>query len=135
VLGTLFSMPRHGARRCYPAPSLTGYENAQTLLGAYESLRLSRAKETQLSSSLNRNIFHLPDGPEQEARDADMRSGAGKGSANQWADKDKNEEQFGYDAEKEALRWLHANSGDSLMQIEDSARIESPGCHSTAVCV
>lgn len=38
-----------------------------------------------------------------------MRSGVGRGSANQWADKEKNEEQFAYDAELEAEKWLKAN--------------------------
>ncbi|TFY64344.1 hypothetical protein EVG20_g5982, partial [Dentipellis fragilis] len=94
-----------------------------TLLQAYEDLRLSRCTETQQSSRLNQHIFHLPDGPEQEARDTAMRrameieraallpSPPGsttalpgdeeglKGNPNQWADRGKNEVQFSYDAD------------------------------------
>ena len=40
------------------------------LLRAYERLRYDRASATQASSRLNQHIFHLPDGPEQEKRDA-----------------------------------------------------------------
>ena len=93
------------------------------LLQAYEDLRLPRTAETQNQSRLNQKIFHLPDGPAQEARDADMRRAAelelrrirlGKqatgedaleGSANQWADKKKNEAQFLYDADAAAEAW------------------------------
>lgn len=46
------------------------------LLYAYQSLRLPRATETQRQSRANQKIFHLDDGPEQEARDADMRIAA-----------------------------------------------------------
>jgi hypothetical protein len=49
-----------------------------------------------------RQIFHLEDGAEQEARDASMRSamlapnrGGFEGNQNQWADHKKNIEQFG----------------------------------------
>ena len=45
----------------------------KSLLYAYESLRLPRASATQASSRLNQTIFHLPDGPDQEARDFQMR--------------------------------------------------------------
>lgn len=95
------------------------------LLRGYEALRHARTAETQASSRLNQKIFHLEDGAEQEARDADMRaardvalteagrgSGSGSGdggdaagSANQWADKAKSREQFRYDADAEAERW------------------------------
>ncbi|PCH35454.1 FAD/NAD(P)-binding domain-containing protein [Wolfiporia cocos MD-104 SS10] len=46
------------------------------LLRAYEQLRHARASDTQASSRLNQRLFHLPDGPEQEARDAGMRRAA-----------------------------------------------------------
>src|SRR5882724_11882776 len=115
------------------------------MLRAYQDLRLPRTAETQLSSRLNQKardltpplafalthyvqIFHLPDGPAQEARDANMRSamlsldqGDFVGNQNQWADRTKNDKQFGcacflsvlchaehacrYDADREAERW------------------------------
>ena len=90
-------------------------------LQAYEDLRLPRTAETQNQSRLNQTIFHLPDGPEQEQRDADMRRatelelrrmrgdvGQGdalEGSANQWADERKSRVQFGYDADEAAEEW------------------------------
>ncbi|KAH9850511.1 FAD/NAD-P-binding domain-containing protein [Lenzites betulinus] len=113
----------------------------QPLIQAYEDLRLPRTAETQRQSRLNQKIFHLPDGPEQEARDAGMRqameaelrkmqgeaaykqSGAGSeeafaGSPNQWADPKKNTAQFAYDADAVAERWWrtvgeHAVGGSS----------------------
>ncbi|KAI0925362.1 hypothetical protein AcV7_005629 [Taiwanofungus camphoratus] len=95
------------------------------LLYAYEALRLPRTADTQASSRLNQKIFHLPDGPEQQARDDDMRRAmaaeltmlererAGlpaeeeklEGNPNQWADRTKNQVQFGYDADDVADRW------------------------------
>ncbi|KAG2145670.1 hypothetical protein BD769DRAFT_1660761 [Suillus cothurnatus] len=95
VLGNIFS---HCSDRSQITP----------LLYAYQSLRYDRATATQRSSSLNRDIFHHPDGPEQEARDRDMRN------ANQWADKTKSDIQYGYDADEEAEKWWLAN-GDKLM--------------------
>lgn len=113
VLGRLFS---HVSDKAQIKP----------LLEAYQALRLPRTAETQASSRLNQKIFHLPDGPEQEARDASMRSAmevelrmlererngepavlddALEGNYNQWADRRKNEQQFGYDAEAVADQW------------------------------
>ncbi|KAI0721770.1 hypothetical protein C8Q72DRAFT_787710 [Fomitopsis betulina] len=82
----------------------------KSLLYAYESLRLPRASATQASSRLNQTIFHLPDGPDQEARDFQMRKAMEademmEGNPNQWADRKKNEAQFGYDADDVAERW------------------------------
>lgn len=95
------------------------------LLRAYEALRLPRTAETQGASRLNQVIFHLPDGPEQAARDTAMRAAAEaelaalarvraglpveelamEGNPNQWADRRKNEIQFGYDADAVAEAW------------------------------
>ena len=44
------------------------------LLRAYQSIRHARASATQMDSRMNQHIFHLPDGPQQEARDASMRA-------------------------------------------------------------
>ncbi|KAI1787246.1 FAD/NAD(P)-binding domain-containing protein [Ganoderma leucocontextum] len=101
-------------------------EQLPAFLQAYEDLRLPRTAETQDQSRLNQTIFHLPDGPEQERRDADMRKATevelrrireGKsksnpagddaldGSSNQWADEKKSRIQFGYDADEAAEEW------------------------------
>lgn len=46
-------------------------------LRSYEVERIERATTVQLASKANRDIFHLPDGPEQRARDETIRSGGG----------------------------------------------------------
>jgi salicylate hydroxylase len=45
-------------------------------LAFYERVRLPRASRLQAMSAENKRRFHLPDGPEQEARDAAMAAGA-----------------------------------------------------------
>jgi salicylate hydroxylase len=45
-------------------------------LRIYETLRLPRASRVQAMSRDNKTRFHLPDGPEQQARDGEMASGA-----------------------------------------------------------
>ncbi|KZW01800.1 FAD/NAD(P)-binding domain-containing protein [Exidia glandulosa HHB12029] len=123
VLGALFAR-------------LQSPEQVLTLLKAYESLRHQRTAEVQASSRLNQHIFHLPDGADQEERDAQMREtlkgvdyGVGlpprtagappkdatavaqdvlehEGNPNQWADTRKSQTLFGYNAEKAAKEWL-----------------------------
>ncbi|KAG2119399.1 hypothetical protein DEU56DRAFT_918564 [Suillus clintonianus] len=131
VLGNIFS---HCSDRSQILP----------MLYAYQSLRYDRATATQTSSSLNRHIFHHPDGPEQEKRDKEMRAAMEDafrvargeksthvltGNANQWADKKKSDIQFGYDADEEAEKWWDAN-GDRLMSLIPSTEIKSRGVHS-----
>lgn len=98
------------------------------LLQAYQDLRLPRTASVQESSRLNQHIFHLPDGPEQRARDesmkkamaaelsgniAELRRGTA-GNQNQWADKTKSDVLFGYDADAEVDRWWAAHSSREL---------------------
>ena len=45
-------------------------------LNLYETLRLPRTARVQAASANNKTRFHLPDGPEQVARDAEMARGA-----------------------------------------------------------
>ncbi len=45
-------------------------------LHRYEQLRLPRASRVQATSAANKARFHLPDGPEQEKRDAQMATGS-----------------------------------------------------------
>ncbi|KAJ8596570.1 FAD/NAD(P)-binding domain-containing protein [Rhizopogon salebrosus TDB-379] len=121
VLGNLFS-------------HLSLHSQITPLLHAYQCIRYARATATQASSRLNQHIFHLPDGPQQEERDRQMRAAiedalrvargakstlASAGNANQWADKEKNRMQFGYDADEEAEKWWrdhgHTLVGSSRM--------------------
>ncbi|KDQ50635.1 hypothetical protein JAAARDRAFT_141673, partial [Jaapia argillacea MUCL 33604] len=100
VLGNLFSR-------------LESRAQIKPLLEAYQELRLERTGNTQASSRLNQHIFHLPDGPEQQHRDAEMRKAiemeGNEGNPNQWADRKKNIVQFGYDADEEVEKWWEVN--------------------------
>jgi salicylate hydroxylase len=49
-----------------------GPERAVEALSLYETLRLPRATRLQELSRLNKTRFHLPDGPRQQQRDAEM---------------------------------------------------------------
>jgi salicylate hydroxylase len=97
--------------------------------------RLPRATATQESSRLNQKIFHLPDGPEQRARDDAMRAAMeaeleGKaipdGNPNQWADRSKNSVQFDYDAYPEVERWWNAGGRQSIEALTISGSSRSP---------
>lgn len=89
---------------------LSAYHQIPALLRAYQELRLYRTTEVQSSSRLNQKIFHLQDGEEQMKRDEDMRRAmrgeVSEGSSNQWADKSKSRELFGYDADQVVLDML-----------------------------
>jgi salicylate hydroxylase len=54
----------------------TSRADIPTALRRYEQLRLPRTSRAQVMSATNRSRFHLPDGPEQQARDAEMVSGS-----------------------------------------------------------
>ncbi|KAJ7796263.1 hypothetical protein B0H14DRAFT_28383 [Mycena olivaceomarginata] len=102
---------------------LSQHSQLDTLLRAYQNIRYSRTRETQLAAFANHHIFHLEDGPAQQARDDSMRLGMAAelaresgedvgdadGNANVWADRKKSQRQFSYDAEAEAERWWVAN--------------------------
>jgi salicylate hydroxylase len=47
-----------------------------TALRRYESMRIPRASRLQAMSTTNKTRFHLPDGPEQSERDAQMSAGS-----------------------------------------------------------
>ncbi|KAJ7152356.1 hypothetical protein C8R46DRAFT_1302630 [Mycena filopes] len=114
VLGVLFSRP------------VTLHE-VRPLLEAYQALRYPRTTGTQLDARSNGRIFHIPDGPEQQARDFSMRTAmeyalrvedCGEpaaeedvtgGNANSWADRARSWSQYGYDAEEAAREWCIEN--------------------------
>ena len=56
-------------------PSQVGAREVPEALRRYETLRLPRASRIQALSGTNKTRFHLPDGPAQEARDAEMARG------------------------------------------------------------
>ncbi|KAJ7037624.1 hypothetical protein C8F04DRAFT_1091926 [Mycena alexandri] len=104
VLGNIFSRLSHK-------------DHIGQFLDAYQQIRIGRTTSTQAASWSNRKTFHLPDGPAQELRDQSMRLAmvgvpredsipeGHKGNANMWADKEKNLEQFGYDADEAVNEW------------------------------
>ncbi|KAI0347313.1 FAD/NAD(P)-binding domain-containing protein [Trametopsis cervina] len=127
VLGNLFSRLSHPSQ-------------IKPLLYAYEKLRLPRTADTQKSSRLNQWIFHLPDGPEQEARDRSMREAmeaelrllkgekvdvTSEGNSNQWADRTKNRLQFGYDADVEADRYWAQEGEKTIGSLGGPGRVNS----------
>lgn len=72
-------------------------------LSVYERSRKERAEKVQQSGSENRITLHLPDGPEQIARDALFRAAANGNSPDKWSDRRTQEFLWGWDAEKAAL--------------------------------
>ena len=53
-----------------------GGQDIPAALRLYESLRLPRTSRVQAASKENQTRFHLPDGPSQQARDAQIRDAA-----------------------------------------------------------
>ncbi|KAG8774684.1 hypothetical protein FRC12_001870 [Ceratobasidium sp. 428] len=86
------------------------------LLNAYEELRIPRTSAVQRDSGANAEVFHLPDGPAQQARDEGWKSAGQAGGAHgsgsqvilQPAIPDK--DLYGYDPYDEVERWWHKNS-------------------------
>ena len=73
-------------------------------LQAYEKSRKQRAETVQQSGSANRITLHLPDGPEQQARDEQFRlSMTGGSNPDRWTDRETQNFLWGWDAEKAAL--------------------------------
>ncbi|KIL59725.1 hypothetical protein M378DRAFT_970132 [Amanita muscaria Koide BX008] len=115
VLGNLFSR-------------VTSKSQIPTLLEAYQAIRYERATGTQLTSLSLQKVFHYPDGPEQEARDAAMREEMertikGEGISNNrdgqnpnaWVDKGNKDALLGYDADVAVKEWW-IKHGDVLAQ-------------------
>ncbi|KAJ7612021.1 hypothetical protein DFH06DRAFT_1274689 [Mycena polygramma] len=124
VLGNMFSR-------------ISDTDQIAPFLEAYEELRIGRCNSTQEDSLANRTIFHLPDGPAQMSRDVSMRqamvetlqeggdaSNGRRGNPNMWADREKNVNQFSYDADEAVDRWW---SGiDSITSRRMSSRLQLP---------
>lgn len=77
-------------------------------LQAYQSSRKQRAETVQQSGTENRITLHLPDGPQQVARDEQFRASTSRssGGANpdKWSDRETQRFLWGWDAEDVALR-------------------------------
>ncbi|KAK4177934.1 putative salicylate hydroxylase [Triangularia setosa] len=80
----------------------------------YEQLRMERGRRIQLETFRQRDDSHLPDGPEQEARDELMTGQLGNddvkpGFPSRWTDPEIQAFLYGYDAYGEAERAWQAN--------------------------
>ncbi|KAL2012156.1 hypothetical protein VTN00DRAFT_4874 [Thermoascus crustaceus] len=77
-------------------------------LQAYEKSRKHRAETVQQSGTENRHILHLPDGPEQRARDEQFRASMTSGAnPDKWADRETQKFLWGWDAEESAREAWH----------------------------
>ena len=66
----------------------------------------------QQSGSENRITLHLPDGPEQLARDAQFLESASGSNPDKWSDRETQQFLWGWDAEKVALEaWNSMSPG------------------------
>jgi salicylate hydroxylase len=64
------------------ASLLKAMDDVPAVLRRYEDIRKPRATRLQQASAANRTRFHLPDGPEQQARDAAMASSGDRSIGN-----------------------------------------------------
>ncbi|KAJ3851932.1 hypothetical protein EV368DRAFT_65322 [Lentinula lateritia] len=135
VLGNLFSR-------------ISDNSQIPDLLKAYEGLRHARASATQAASARNRSVYHLPDGLEQEKRDAAMKlameeellncewskdgdppsvfGNRNRDNPNAWSDKNKNAEQFDYDPDTAVDEWWASESnGFRMDQSLESVEVDS----------
>jgi salicylate hydroxylase len=83
--------------------SVSSREEIPHALGVYERSRKQRAETVQQSGSENRVTLHLPDGPEQIARDALFKASGSGENPDKWSDRRTQEFLWGWDAEKAAL--------------------------------
>ncbi|PWY78346.1 salicylate hydroxylase [Aspergillus heteromorphus CBS 117.55] len=85
---------------------------------AYEKSRKRRAETVQQSGTDNRITLHLPDGPDQRARDEQFRSSLKSGSnPDRWTDRETQKFLWGWDAEKAALDAWKELHGDMVSEV------------------
>lgn len=86
------------------------------VLQLYESLRKTRTTTNVQAATSNRKMFHMPDGPEQVKRDAELRTANyTKPSAFRWLDPEHNMDMLGFDAilDSEKAYRVDSNLGNS----------------------
>lgn len=66
---------------------ISSREQIPLALSVYERSRKERAEKVQQSGSENRITLHLPDGPEQIARDALFRAAASGNNPDKWSNR------------------------------------------------
>ena len=79
-----------------------GQTDLPRVLCVFEEVRGERTRQMQQASSLNAQLLHFADGPEQQARDAAMEAEVlglhFETSSNQWSDPVTQQWAYGYDA-------------------------------------
>ena len=92
-----------GAALAVALNKISSVDELPFALQSFEKERMKRSGDMQNASSINGQIWHFPDGPEQMARDASMLPEVlGKpfaSSPNQWSDPVTQWWAYGYDAE------------------------------------
>ncbi|KAJ5508375.1 Monooxygenase FAD-binding [Penicillium freii] len=91
--------------------AISSREEIPHALSVYESSRKKRAETVQQSGSENRITLHLPDGPEQIARDALFKASVSGNNPDKWSDRRTQEFIWGWDAEKAALETWNEDQG------------------------
>jgi salicylate hydroxylase len=93
-----------GLALCRSLSKITSKEQLAKSLSIFEKVRMQRAGQMQEASLLNSHLWHFPDGPLQEARDAAMVPEVEglpfSHSPNQWSDPATQMWCYGYDTEK-----------------------------------
>lgn len=104
--------------------NITHNSDVPSLLRAYQEIRLPRTDIVQQEARMNRTIFHMEDGPDQERRDRSMKQamevalqeaqegekGADcAGTENLWGDRKRTDNVFGYDADAAVDQWMKMN--------------------------
>ncbi|KAL9094467.1 MAG: hypothetical protein Q9165_003317 [Trypethelium subeluteriae] len=88
-----------------------GIRDIQTVLQAYEKIRKPRALQMKNAARSNRAQFHMPDGPEQQARDKAMKDeSTGDRSINMFKDKEKAQFMYGHDVVNEVHEYFQAEA-------------------------
>ena len=115
--------------------SISSKDEVPIALQAYENAQKARAEHIQQSCLTTRAALHLPDGPEQEARDQKFRAlSAGGGSDDKWGDPEFQKFIWGWDAEakaEEARQRAEARLAQKLTD-EDAASASAALAHSLA---
>lgn len=104
VLGKLLGLLERSSKDCSPA-------SISEVLRLYESLRKSRTAVNAAGVNSNRKWYHVADGLEQEARDAEM-AGAAPSTGWRWMDPKYREELLGHDAVAEAAEAFESRERD-----------------------
>ncbi|KAK5468725.1 hypothetical protein LTR20_003071 [Exophiala xenobiotica] len=107
--------------------SITSKDQVPLALKAYEKAQKARAEHIQQSCLQTRAALHLPDGPEQEARDQKFRalSQGGGDSDDKWNDPQMQEFLWGWDPEIKAQEAWRAYCADEEVEMSRSSAVQS----------